>query len=220
MKMSIDAVKLRLVLLVAMVLIVVVSIGVFQFAYSQLKNTAKDVSAKAAEAAASQNEIERLQQVQRKLEENKDIANKVAGIVAESKSYKYQNQIVNDLNDFANRSGIKITGIDFTQQDSASQASGSSSSEGAGAATASPESGAADLSGGSGATADPSATPTSSLKTITATITIESPLNYTSFLRFINSIEQNLTKMQIQNLSLVSSDGLSSESLTIEVYTR
>lgn len=220
MKMSIDAVKLRLVLLVAMVLIVVVSIGVFQFAYSQLKNTAKDVSAKAAEAAASQNEIERLQQVQRKLEENKDIANKVAGIVAESKSYKYQNQIVNDLNDFANRSGIKITGIDFTQQDSASQASGSSSSEGAGAATASPEAGAADLSGGSGATADPSATPTSSLKTITATITIESPLNYTSFLRFINSIEQNLTKMQIQNLSLVSSDGLSSESLTIEVYTR
>ena len=220
MKMSIDAVKLRLVLLVAMVLIVVVSIGVFQFAYSQLKNTAKDVSAKAAEAAASQNEIERLQQVQRKLEENKDIANKVAGIVAESKSYKYQNQIVNDLNDFANRSGIKITGIDFTQQDSASQASGSSSSEGAGAATASPEAGAADLSGGSGATADPSAAPTSSLKTITATITIESPLNYTSFLRFINSIEQNLTKMQIQNLSLVSSDGLSSESLTIEVYTR
>lgn len=220
MKMSLDAVKLRLVLLVAMVLIVVVSIGMFQFAYSYLKNTAKDASAKAAEAAASQNEIERLQQVQRKLEENKDIANKVAGIVAESKSYKYQNQIVNDLNDFANRSGIRITGIDFTQQDSASQASGSSSSEGAGAAAASPEAGAADLSGGSGTTAAPSTTPTSSLKTITATVTIESPMNYTSFLRFINSIEQNLTKMQIQNLSLVSSDGISSESLTIEVYTR
>jgi hypothetical protein len=54
-------------------------------------------------------------------------------------------------------------------------------------------------------------------------ITLKTPIIYNNMIRFIKSIEQNLTKMQLSKISLAkdaASGGVTSEALTLEVYIR
>ena len=199
MKSFLTAVRLRLILLIAIVVIVIAAVVLMQFARGLLNTTAKEVSEASAEAVASQNEIDQLQRMERQLSENETAVERAASIVAESKSYQYQNQIVRDLNKFARQSGVSIVGIDFS-----TSTTGSSSSS---------------PSTGTPSAAQPA--PTAGLKAVSATITLDSPINYNNYLRFINAIEQNLTKMQLQRIGLSATDkGVTSEALTVQVYTK
>lgn len=62
------------------------------------------------------------------------------------------------------------------------------------------------------------------LKTIKATVTLQNPVNYQSFLRFLKLIEQNLTKMQITDISVApeaaNAANVTSPSIGLEVYVR
>lgn len=208
MKMpNFTATSLRMTLSISLFAITILMGVIFYFADSQLKKTATEVSHTVIDANASQNNVQTLQKIQRELEQNKDTIAQANSIVADSQSYQYQDQIVSDLNQYAGKAGISITNIDFS---STSQTGSGSTPDAARGQAATP-----------GATAAP--TP-AGVKTTSVAVTMKNPLGYNNFLQFLRSIEDNLTKMQVQKVSLSKgtggADDISSDVLTIQVYVR
>lgn len=180
-------------LLIGMVVSLALISLVNSFALSLLGSLATDVSHTTVDATASENNLQNLQQVQQTLANEKDVIQRASNIVADSQSYQYQDQILTDLKAFAGQAGIVITNLDF---------SAASTSK----------------------TATPTAsTAPSGVKSTSVSVTLKNPVNYVNFLKFIKSIEQNLTKMQISKIALsksASGSDVSSETLIIEVYIR
>ncbi len=194
------ATSLRLTLSVSLFVITALGVLGFSFAADGLRSTATEVSKTLADANASQNNVQVLQQVQTKLAQDKEVVDRARSIVAESQSYEYQDQIIKDLTDYASRSSIGITNIDF----SATKSTPTSAPAG-------------------GTTAPSTAAPTpSGVNSTIVTITLQNPVTYDNLLRFIYAIEQNLTKMQISKVGLSkdSTGKITSETLAIEVYVR
>lgn len=65
------------------------------------------------DSAVAEQEILKLKSLKSALERNKPIVHKTAQIVAESQSYTFQDQVINDLSSYADKSGVHITLIDF-----------------------------------------------------------------------------------------------------------
>lgn len=196
-----SAVKLRLILLVSLgVIILIGGIG-FYFIQQQLNTFAVEVSHAAEDAQTSDSDISTLQKLQKQLAENQDNIKRTQSIVADSKSYQYQDQIIRDLNTYASRTGISI--IRFSFNDSSAAASGTQTQT-------------------SGANAAATQTPTiSGLKSTSVSITLKTPTQYKNLMNFVHAIEQNLTKMQIAGISLTKGENPSEvliNALTIEVY--
>lgn len=198
-------VKFRLFLIIMMVLIVVLSIAGFYFAQKELRTYADEVSKTVLQAGSSENDLARLSQLEQELERLRSINQRATSIAAESQSYQYQNQIIADLNGYAQRSGLTISQFNFGAE-----------SQGA---TATP------IPATPGTPASPEATPTtqaSAIKSTSVNVTLNTPLSYRNLLSFLTLIEQNLTKMQVSSISLTKgaegADTVSTDSLTIEVY--
>ena len=189
------ATQLRLMLSISMFVIALMAGIGFVFVNSQLKNYAIEVSHVAADANASRDNLQNLQKIQTQLQEDQDIVQKTNSIVAESQSYQYQDQIINDINNYASKAGIGITDINFATQ--------TTTAPGSAPTTTTP-------------------IPTG-VKSSTVAITLKNPIDYASLLRFIKSIEQNLTKMQVSRINLSKdtvTNGVTSDILTLQVYVR
>jgi hypothetical protein len=196
--------KLRLALSIGLFLTLIAAGAIFYFANNSLRNTATSVSHKVADAEASRNSIANLKKVEKFLAEQNDTIERVNSIVADSQSYQYQDQIILDLNAYAAKAGISITNFDFVATTAAAPA-----------ATATPP----------GATVPPAgaSAPTVNVKSTTVSITVDNPVDYVKLLKFIKSIEQNLTKMQISKVSLskgAAPNEVTTDSLAIEIYVR
>lgn len=199
-KHALTATSLRLMLSISLLIIVGLGVLLFSLSYRTLNKVAVDVSHTVADADASQNNLQNLQNLKRNLASKHEVVQRAESIVAESRSYEYQNQIINDLNDYAARADLSITNIDFT---------GSQVGD-----TAAPPPG----------TTTPTApsTTVNGVKSTFVSISLKNPVEYTSVLRFLKSVEQNLTKMQIANIGLSKgeNDSISSDVLNIEVYIK
>lgn len=192
---SLTATRLRLLLSASLFLIVAIGVGIFSLAESQLKKFAVEVNHATIDSQASENNIQALQKIEQELTSQQETVLKANKIAANSQSYQYQNQIISDLNRYAKRAGITLTNIDFASETTASSGSPSGSAP----ATPAP----------------------AGLKPATISVAIKSPTNYKNLLRFLHSLEQNLTKMQVSSISLSKSEeGISSEVLNIQVYVR
>jgi len=189
---------LRLILSISLFVITGIGGVAFSFLNGNLEKVAVDVNHKVVDANASQNNFQTLQSIQRQLEEKKDVVERARSIVADSQSYQYQDQIITDLSDYAKRSNIEITNMDFS------------------AAT---QTGATPKTTPSALTAP---VPTG-VKSTSVSVTLKNPVNYNNLLQFIYAIEQNLTKMQVSKVGLskdATGGGITSDLLTIEVYVR
>ncbi len=198
---GLTAARLRVVLSFTIVLLIGVSIASFWFFRSQLELYANQVQAANAAASVSSNDVSRLKQLQQDLDNDKVAVNRAKNIVAESKSYQYQDQILTDITAYAKASGVVLTSVTFNEQNTP----GTPTPTGpAGSVTAQPA--------------------PAGLKSITTTIAIRSPVNYAAIMRFVHSIEVNLTKMQLTGVSFLRQGGTSQDvvinPLTIQVYTR
>jgi hypothetical protein len=196
-------VKLRLILGFSLIILSVLGVGVFAFGYGQIKDfvvTAQDVASK---AQTSQSSIQDLASTKKFLETNADAVNRANQLVAESKSYVYQDQVISDINKYASEAGLVITNITFTAA-TTTATGGAASTPAAGSATAAP----------------------SGVKSITANVTVQNPTDYLAMLNFIHLIEQSLFRMQISQVGISASgddkhpNQVSSDVLTIEVYVR
>ncbi len=189
--------SLRLILSISLFVITGIAGVTFSLINDSLTNVAVDVSHKVIDASASQNNLQTLQSIERQLADKKDVVERTRSIVADSQSYQYQNQIITDLSDYAKRSNIEITNLDF------SAATQSSTTPKTPSALTVP------IPNG--------------VKSTSVSVTLKNPVNYDNLLRFIYAIEQNLTKMQVSKVGLSkdsTGNGITSDLLTIEVYVR
>lgn len=202
MKKSLTATQLRLILSGSLLFVAIAAGVAIHFANESLRGYATDISHVTADANASQDNVQTLQKIEKELKEYKEVVARASGIVAESQSYQYQDQIITDLNEYAKKAGIAITNLDFSASTTTTPA--------APAASVVP------------AAPTATATPTG-VKSTSVSVTIKNPVVYNNLLRFIKSIEQNLTKMQISRVGLSkdpTTGGIASEAFTIEVYIK
>jgi len=197
-KQSLNAVSLRLMLVIGMIVILAASAALFWVIAGTLRDVAVTTNHTKKDAEVSANTVENLERIRDTLENNKEVVDRTNRIVAESQSYQYQDQIIEDLNNYARSTGVSITNIDFSSAAETGSSSGSEENKS-------------------------SSSTISGVNSVSANITLNTPVNYTSLLRFLNSIEQNLTKMQVSKVNVAKAEGaneVSSEALTIQVYTR
>ena len=210
-QVKLTAVNLQRLFLVGIFVLVVAAIFGFTALTKVLQSKAIEVNHAQTDADIGSNNVKELEQLNSDLQSHKDVVQRAKEIVAESKSYQYQNQIVQDINAFAARAGITILGYNFSGDNTNSSSPDSSLSSG---------------------TTQPSANTSEAQKTnipagvqtVTANITLKNPVPYNNFLRFLKLIENNVTKMQVTGVSLSPDSGhpdqISNPTIGLIVYTR
>lgn len=202
-----DAIKLRVILVIIFLLLGGVGVAIFMLGYQQITAFSKETQQVSADAEASNSQIQKLTETQKQLEEHAQTVERASQLVAQSQAYQYQDQIINDLGSYAMAAGVQIDTITFHDNASAQ-------------GTAAPA---------STATTDTASTATGTtspagIKTTTATVTFKNPLSYKSFLTFIHSLEQGLFRMSISGINITksteNSDSITSQPIDIEVYIR
>lgn len=207
MKVALNARSLRFVLLAILLLVLALGVTVFSYSYSLLKKYTAETSALNARAEVSDINVRNLRKLQAYLASNADEVHRAHDIVAESKMYQYQDDIIRDISSYAAQSGLTIVSYVFTPTASAS---GDPAAESSG--TAQQTTPASQVGGA---------------KSTTAQISIKSPVEYSKLLQFIQRIENNPMKMQIGSVAMsraVTTDQkpgfVSADTFTIEVYIR
>lgn len=175
--------------LIGLIVLLVIGIGAGSwFLQKTLTERATETDHTKIDAELSQTELQRAKSLEIYLNQNKAAVEKAQSVVAETKTYQYQNQIVNDIESYAAKAGVSILGYSFPVDTSAAKP---------------------DASG---------------LKTVGATLTLKNPVDYVSYLKFLKYIEQNVTKMQITDITLTpdrnNPNQVDSPTVGLKVYVR
>jgi len=197
MKKVLNASIARIVLSLLLLIILSAMVGLVIFAYSFLSKTSEEVGKMQTEATAVDAKIQSLLASKSQLDRNSDTVKKAKNIVSESKLYQYQNQIIQDLNTYADRAGIPIKSFSFQNEPTAS------------AKTATPS--------------KQTSTSPAGVKSTFVSIQLGDHIDYTKFLHFLSLIEKNVTRMQLSGVSIsrgANNHEISIQSLEVKVYTR
>ena len=197
MKKVLNASIARIVLSLLLLIILSAMVGLVIFAYSFLSKTSEEVGKMQTEAAAVDAKIQSLLASKSQLDRNSDTVKKAKNIVSESKLYQYQNQIIQDLNTYADRAGIPIKSFTFQNEPTTSAKTAKSSKR----TPASP----------------------AGVKSTFVSIQLGDHIDYTKFLHFLSLIEKNVTRMQLSGVSIsrgANNHEISIQSLEVKVYTR
>lgn len=195
--------KLRIVLFIVMIAIVALAAGGFMYAKSGLDSYATTISQLNADAESGDSNIQTLRKLKTTLDEERTTIERARSVVASSSDYA--DKVISNISSIASQSGVTITSIEFTDNASA-------------AGTAS---GAAQTA--QGTTTAPAATGApAGLTKKSVLVSIKTPLDYDTLMRFIGAIESNTLKMQLTGLTLTadSNGQVTTQALTIEVYVR
>ena len=197
MKKVLNASIARIVLSLLLLIILSAMVGLVIFAYSFLSKTSEEVGKMQTEAIAVDAKIQSLLASKSQLDRNSDTVKKAKNIVSESKLYQYQNQIIKDLNTYADRAGIPIKAFSFQNEPTTSAKTAKSSRR---------------------TPANPAG-----VKSTFVSIQLGDHIDYTKFLHFLSLIEKNVTRMQLLGVSIsrgANNHEISIQSLEVKVYTR
>ena len=197
MKKVLNASIARIVLSLLLLIILSAMVGLVIFAYSFLSKTSEEVGKMQTEAIAVDAKIQSLLASKSQLDRNSDTVKKAKNIVSESKLYQYQNQIIQDLNTYADRAGIPIKSFSFQNEPTTSAKTATSSKR----TSISP----------------------AGVKSTFVSIQLGDHIDYTKFLHFLSLIEKNVTRMQLLGVSIsrgANNHEISIQSLEVKVYTR
>ena len=197
MKKVLNASIARIVLSLLLLIILSAMVGLVIFAYSFLSKTSEEVGKMQTEAIAVDAKIQSLLASKSQLDRNSDTVKKAKNVVSESKLYQYQNQIIKDLNTYADRAGIPIKAFSFQNEPTTSAKTVKSSKR----TPASP----------------------AGVKSTFVSIQLGDHIDYTKFLHFLSLIEKNVTRMQLLGVSIsrgANNHEISIQSLEVKVYTR
>lgn len=197
MKKVLNASIARIILSLLLLIILSAMVGLVIFAYSFLSKTSEEVGKMQTEATAVDAKIQSLLASKSQLDRNSDTVKKAENIVSESKLYQYQNQIIKDLNTYADRAGIPIKAFSFQNEPTTSAKTTKSSKR----TPASP----------------------AGVKSTFVSIQLGDHIDYTKFLHFLSLIEKNVTRMQLLGVSIsrgANNHEISIQSLEVKVYTR
>ena len=197
MKKVLNASIARIILSLLLLIILSAMVGLVIFAYSFLSKTSEEVGRMQTEATAVDAKIQSLLASKSQLDRNSDTVKKAKNIVSESKLYQYQNQIIKDLNTYADRAGIPIKAFSFQNEPTTSAKTAKSSKR----TPASP----------------------AGVKSTFVSIQLGDHIDYTKFLHFLSLIEKNVTRMQLLGVSIsrgANNHEISIQSFEVKVYTR
>lgn len=197
MKKVLNASIARIVLSLLLLIILSAMVGLVIFAYSFLSKTSEEVGKMQTEAIAVDTKIQSLLASKSQLDRNSDTVKKAKNIVSESKLYQYQNQIIQDLNAYADRTGIPIKAFSFQNEPTTSAKTAKSSKR--------------------------TSTNPAGVKSTFVSIQLGDHIDYTKFLHFLSLIEKNVTRMQLSGVSIsrgANNHEISIQSLEVKVYTR
>ena len=197
MKKVLNASIARIILSLLLLIILSAMVGLVIFAYSFLSKTSEEVGKMQTEAIAVDAKIQSLLASKSQLDRNSDTVKKAKNIVSESKLYQYQNQIIQDLNIYADRAGIPIKSFSFQNEPTTSTKTATSSKQ--------------------------TSTSPAGVKSTFVSIQLGDHIDYTKFLHFLSLIEKNVTRMQLSGVSIsrgANNHEISIQSLEVKVYTR
>lgn len=202
---KINAKSMRAILSLGLVILLsAVGVG-FYFAYQQVNNLAEQTAIKQTEADSIDRKITYLQGLKKELDKQSMNITKAQRIVAETKDYQYQNQIISDLLRIAMISKVDIQSYTFNNE-SATGASGETT-----AATQPAQ-----------IPSDMSSQPT--INSTEVSIKLGDSIEFKNYLTFISLIERNITRMQISDVSITRNEEnpnlINSQEINIKVYTR
>lgn len=127
---KLKATTVRIILFIVLVLILGGIAASTYFANSFLATTAEEVATMQSEATAVDAKIQNLMNLKKQLDENKAIVKKAENIVADSKLYQYQNQIIEDFSAYARKANISIQSYTFQSANAKSAPAAKSSGGG------------------------------------------------------------------------------------------
>lgn len=177
-KNTLTAVKLRILLALLLVVQLAIGVGIFLYGHGQLVTFAGEVSNKRADAEASSDSLSSLQNLQTQLHQYDDLTPLLQNLKAEDDLPQFR--AVADLQNITRRYGIGIDNIAFA--DDAPDAAGGATPEAGGEQPATPAA--------------------SGSRHVSITFDITGSISYTTFLNFLNAIENNTPKLQINSISL------------------
>ncbi len=198
MKKTLNASVARIIMALLLLVILAAMVGSVIVAYSFLSKTSDDVGKLQTEAIAIESKIQNLLALKSQLDKNSEIAKKAKNIVSESKMYQYQNQIIQDLSNYADRAGIPIRSFTFQSESTATKSTTSTSKKPTGATPA-------------------------GVKSTFVSIQLGENIDYVRFLHFLDLIEKNVTRMQLSGISIsrgANNHELLVQALEVKVYTR
>lgn len=207
--------------LLGMLALVVLLIADFIFATRLLQQQAQQTDHSKIKAEISDDDISNVNKAGQWLRDHPDEVKRVNRVVAESKLYHYQNQIIADVQEYAGKVGVGISGYNFPAPTTTAAPGAANPITPTATSTPTP----AAITPSQGATppiASSSAAPPG-VNTVAVNITLDKTVNYLKLIHFLQLIERNVTRMQITNVSLApdstSPDSIASPSISLLVYT-
>jgi hypothetical protein len=202
------------------VLLLVGLVADFIFVTDFLKSEAAKTEVLHKQSDATDSDITKLKSADEWMKKNEKTIERTSAIVAESKLYQYQNQIIEDLDSYGAKAGTQILGYSFSSPGVAGAAPAS--------ATPAPTTAAAPpqpATAPAGSSATPGTTKApSNVNSTTVNISFGEKIRYQNFLNLLSLLEQNVTRMQVTQISLSPDtkqpDLLINPTVTIIVYTR
>lgn len=189
------AVLLNKLFIAALLGVIVATCVSFYFAAQFLRETALQTARVKADIAVMSDDMGKLKRLETEMEEKSEIVSRAHQIVSESSTFQHQNQIVQDITAYAAIAGVEVAGFSFAQE---------------------PTSTTPQTTGSTPAV--------SGVKTLDATVTLKTPIQYDSYLRFLKAIEKNLTKMQVTGVNMTpASDNpnlINSPTVGLQIYVK
>lgn len=181
--MKLDAILFRKILMGLIALLVIGTGASFYFLSGVLKTKGTELNHARIDAELGSSSTANLQKLQSELDKYKDVIPKAKEIVASAADFKYQDQVIRDINTLARSSNITITSYNFADG-SGGAANNAAPTAPAPASPAAPTLGAAQA------------------RKITVTISMKSPVPYDDYLRFLRRMERNITRLQVTGVNL------------------
>lgn len=191
---------LRLILSGCLVLIALSAVGIAYLANDQLQTYTNGIRRTIIDSKGSNQNNDNIDTLERQLKTHKDTVSRAAQIVADSQSYKYQNEIIRDIKAYAEASKVDIASITFIAETTPTNSNQSSTTQ--------------------------KAPSINGVKPTTVAVALAREVSYADALGFIHAIEQNLTKMQISSLGLsapkvgMPSNSVRIDTINLEVYLK
>ena len=122
MHVTIDAQKLRLVLIGIIVLVTIASAAGVWLLLNMLDTTRTERAEAYKQMQVLQQEVDNIKSLEKQLAEKQSIIEKAKEVFSTDKLYAYQDKVIEDLNAYAKKNKMSLTSISFGQTNAAKSA--------------------------------------------------------------------------------------------------
>lgn len=200
---NLKATTFRLILISILTVAILASIAATYFGQSFLRANSESVIQAVSTEFSSKNRLEQLQKAEEELKKHSESIVKSKQIASSGEGFAYQQQLIDDINRYAARAGITVTGYSFSEGGAVAPATTTP------AAPAAPGAGAGGPAG---------------MSKVSVSVSFISPIDYNTLMRFLTILETSLPKINAQSIQINRSESNPNEvnmsSLNLEVYIK